>query len=494
MAIRDGKFTAVGSDAEVMASVGPQTNAVDLAGKPVTPGIIDGHCHALWLGVNLLCDVQLAHVRSAEDIVAAIGEAAIRKKPGEWIVTAPNWRTYEVKRYPSLAELDVVAPVNPVWVKVGAHRGFTNSLGLELAGITRDEPDPAGGTVVKDDTSGEPTGMLEESAQQLVTRLLPPVDRAKALDKACSFYNSLGVTGVQDEGVEPAEIAAYRTAKAAGKLTLRCGLMHMINPSQSREELSGIIRSLAGAGLGKHGDETLRVMGLKTFNETIVPMPGKPLWPTDYLREVLLEAAEAQLRVAIHSQAGATEVNLGLYEEVNRRFPIKHLRWAIVHQRFTTPDWVQLNKELGLVLNQDLAFGLISLAAVEKLRRAALPERLYCPLPLYIEAGVPFCLNSDGGGSSTELSVWSAMRVATHREGWPDFNPEYGISREQALRAITMGGAYKMMLEDKIGSIEVGKLADLAVLTADPLTCPGDELRDIKAEMTMVGGRVVYEH
>lgn len=497
VAIRDGRFLAVGSDAVVKVYAGPNTKMVDLKGKAVTPGLIDAHCHPIGVGTNAGYPIQLMQVRTYDDLINALRDGAKKGKPGEWLVTAPNWLSFNFRAedMPTLKVLDEIFPNNPLWLACGAHRGHTNSLGLKLAGITKDTPDPPGGTICKDPKTGELTGRLEEGAQYLVKKLLPkPVDEVTALRNACKFENSIGVTGIQVDGEDEKALIAYQTLKKSGELTMRCGINMSIDPKMSDKEVFAMIHAIAGAALGGLGDDMVKVGGIKTVAESLYPMPGIAMWPRDRLRDICLEIAKNKLRFVTHSNAGMNEELLGIMKEVNEKYSIKDLRWGLVHQRFTNPAMIQLNKDLGLCAHQDVAFGLLSLTLLEVDRKKALPpDRLYCPLPLWIKAGVPLSLNTDAGGACTELSVWNAIYAATHRQLFPDFNPEFNISREEALKLATMGGAYRMMMEDKIGSIEVGKLADLAILVADPLTCKPEQLHDMTAVMTILGGKIVYE-
>ena len=490
VAIRDGRFIAVGSNNKIKHYAGHDTEMIDLNGQTVTPGLIDSHTHPVLLGKNLLCPVQLSHVKKLDDIFEAVATAAKKTPRGEWIVSANNWPHHDVEHLPTAAELDSVAPDNPVWIPAGVHRGSANSMALKMAGITKDTESLPGGKVFKDPKTGEPTGRLDETAEKLIQDMLPPVDLCESLREARSYYNSIGVTAIMNDGIDPEEQIAYLKLKSKGELSLRSVVAQWITPSQSREEVVGIIKALAGAGLEEIGDDNLKIVGIKTINEDLVP--GNMLWPRDYLRDMLLEAAKYNLRAFIHSTFKANEENLGLYQEVNQSYPITHLRWGLVHQRMTTPEFIEINKQLGLVINQDASFGLITLITREKDRMKIVPGRLYCPIPLYLKTGMQVGLNSDGGGTCTVPSLWTAVWVVTHRELWPEFGREYSVSREEALRLATMGGAYRMMMEDRIGSIETGKLADLAVLSADPLTCPDDQLKDIGAVMTVFGGRIVY--
>lgn len=501
VAIRDGRFIAVGSDAEVRGYTGPQTTTIDLKGKPVTPGIIDSHTHPVGVGNNLLAEVQLNDINCLKDIFDRLAEAQAKARPGDWIVTARNWYLGQVERRPTLAELDEITPRNPLWLPLGGHEGFTNTAGMQMAGIGKETHDPTGGVIYRDPKTGKPTGHLRSTAMALVTNLLPAGNPIGQLKEAVRYYLSLGVTAIGNDGVGMEEIAAgeykaYHRLKHSGGLAMRSVLMLFIHPAMTKEEIFGMIRALAHSGMerGGLGDDLLKVVGLKTINENTAT--GAIMWPTDFLRDVLLEAAKNEMRITIHSNCAGNEENLNLFQEVDKHFPIRHLRWAVVHQHFQTPEQININKELGLLINHELGFSFIGVGPEvwygQLFGAPNYPGRLIAPVPLYLREGIPFSLNSDGGGANNRCSVWVAVYVACCRENWPGWGDVYSISREEALKAVTVGGAYKLGMEDKIGSIEVGKLADLAVLSADPLTCTPESLRDITAEMTILGGEVVY--
>jgi predicted amidohydrolase YtcJ len=501
IAIRDGKFLVVGNDADVKALAGPDTVMIDLDGNTVTPGIIDSHTHPVGVGSNLLAHVQMSDVDSLKDVFDRLRKAQNEANPDQWIITARNWYVGQIERRPNLSELDTAVPNNPLWLPLGAHEGFTNTRGIQLAGITKDTPDPPGGAIYKDPSTGKPTGHLRSTAMKMVMDLLPPMDPMAGLRAGIRYYNSLGVTAIGNDGVGMKELMegeykAFQKLRLSGELSLRSVLTLMIDPSVSKEKIFGMIHAIAYSGMerGGLGDDLLKVVGLKTINENTAT--GEILWPRDSLRDVLLEAAKNELRFTIHSVCAGNEETLGLYQEVNQHYPIRHLRWAVVHQHFQEETLMKINQELGLVMNHELGFAFIGTGPevwYGKLFGAPkYPHRLIAPIPLYIKAGIPFSLNSDGGGANNQCSIWVSFYVACNREKWPGWGDEYSISREDALKAISLWGAYKLGMEDRIGSIEVGKLADLAVLSEDPLTCDPEKISDISAKITVIGGQIVY--
>lgn len=371
---------------------------------------------------------------------------------------------------------------------------------MQLAGITQKTPDPTGGIVYKDPKTGMPTGHFRGTGKKQVTDLLPPIDSVDGLREAVQYFNSIGVTAVEDDGMDyyfPGAYASYQHLRNSGELSVRCTLMLGINEAMSKDEIAGMTFAITHSGLkrGALGDDMMKVIGIKTVNEDT--QTGEGLWPRDLLRDVLMDAAKNKVSVRIHSLNAMNEENLGIFQEVNRKYPIKDLRWGLVHMHFQTPESIEIVKELGLVINHDLGFSFIGVGPEvwygQMYGAPKHPHRLIAPVPLYLKEGIPFSLNSDAGGACNQISVWSSVYVACNREKWPGWGDKYGISREEALRAVTKGGAYRLNMEDKIGSIEVGKLADLAILSADPLTCPVEDIKGIKAFMTILSGKIVYE-
>jgi predicted amidohydrolase YtcJ len=498
--IRDGKFIAVGGNSEANRYVGPETKIIDLEGKPVTPGLLDAHCHPLGVGKNALAAVQIGAVHTKEALLKDLKEkTSCVLLPGEWITTNRNWPAFHFQpdELPTLADLDEAVPDKPLALPYG-HALITNSLAMKVASITRNTSDPVGGTIVKDPVTGEPTGRFEEAATKLLAQFLPSPPLQECAKAGQNLYNSIGVTGVQDDGYDP---LPWLELKASGNLTLRYGWSETVDPELSLEAIFTLIHAISGAGLsglGGLGDDMARITGISFNNEALWPYPGRARWERDKLLQVCFEAAKCKLRVRQHCEAGMIPESLAIYVDVNKTYPIKGLRWAIGHQRWPSRKYIQIQKELGCVVNQDIAFAVLSVPKFELERKSSLPaeeNRLFCPVPLWLKEGVPVCLTTDGGGACTPdaLSIWACVWVATNRHLFPEFGPQFSISREEALKAITNSAAYWMGMEDRFGSIEVGKLADLAVLSADPITCPDEAIRDIKALMTIMNGQIVYK-
>src|SRR5436305_8599665 len=229
VAVRGGRFVAIGDDATVARYIGANTQVVELAGKTVVPGLIDSHLHQLFAALNGPA-VQLLGAKTAADVQAAIGERVARTEPGKWVTASSGWHESILQegRMPTRFELDKVSPNNPVFIPRGGHVITVNSKALELAGITKDTPNPDGGVIVRDEANGEPTGVLLENAAYLVRKILPPppANMAELLKLAMHDLNSYGITGVIEPGVNEQQMALYNSLRQAGEMTVRTDVLY----------------------------------------------------------------------------------------------------------------------------------------------------------------------------------------------------------------------------------------------------------------------------
>src|SRR6476620_578725 len=220
VAIRDGRFLAVGSDAAIACHIGPNTQVIELTGKTVVPGLIDSHLHQRFAGLNGPA-VQLLGSRTVVDVQNAIAERVARTEAGKWVMASSGWHEsiLEEGRMPTRFELDKVAPNNPVFIPRGGHVVTVNSKALELAGIGRDTPNPDGGVIVRD-ANGEATGVLLETAAYLARKVLPPApdNLPELLKIAMRDLNSYGITGVVEPGINEQQATLYRDVNAAGEM------------------------------------------------------------------------------------------------------------------------------------------------------------------------------------------------------------------------------------------------------------------------------------
>ncbi len=530
IAVSGGRIQAVGRNDEIEALAGPGTTRIDLAGRTVVPGLIDGHAHMDREGLKRRLP-SLLGARSIRDLQDRIANLVRDAAPGEWIVTMPIGTPPEYRdvpeclaegRFPDRWELDEVAPDNPVYIRaIWGHWRNTlplvsvaNSRALELARIGRDtEPPVPGIEIEKDAASGEPTGrLIEQIYKPVVEHTLMAAapgfdaeDRVAGLRRSMAIYNAYGTTSVfEGHGIAGEVLAAYRTLRDEGPLPVRAHLVFSPSwASTESDEMARLLqswgRSLAGRGLG---DEYLRMGGLYTESEytpeNLIRAKTAPYtaWagfnydaclPEEAMVEMMVAAARNDIRVA-----SFTPNILDLYERVNEIVPIADKRWVIEHIGVYTEDEIKRISDLGLVLTAYTNRYIYQDGGI--LAADLGPEKAgqIVPMRSLREAGVHVSLATDNVPPTLFHSIWNV--VARKPVGSEQaFGPEQCLDREEALAAATIEGAHLTFEEGEKGSIEPGKLADLAVLSADPLTCEEDALMDIVAEITIVGGRVVYD-
>ncbi len=528
VAISGGRFAAVGSDADVRRHAGAATRMIDLKGRTVVPGLVDGHAHADREGLKLVFPA-LGKVRSIADILDRIAELVRAAKPGEWIVTMPigDPPTYfdvpdilKEKRFPTRYELDEVAPDNPVYIRSiwGFWRhtkplvSIANTRALELAGITRDTPAPLPSVSIEKGADGEPTGIFVEDTLMPVMELtllrcapgFTHQDRVRTLPEAMRAYHAFGTTSIFEEhGVSAELMRAYKEVHRAGGLTMRTALVASPDWASMPEGpferiITGWFGWLSEPTLG---DEFLRITGLfvnmDVEAENIVRSRAHPYtgWagfhyhnalPRERLKELLIACARNRIRVT-----SIRRNMLELFDEVNRVVPIGDLRWVFGHISVLTQDEINRAADLGLAVSTHTNRYIYKEGHLLKQRLGAERENEISPLRSLVDAGVKLSLGTDNVPVSMFYPIWQAVARKSLYTG-EVIAPEQKLSREQALRAATVDSAWLTFEEDKKGSIETGKFADLAVLSADPLTVEEDGLKDISSELTVVGGKIVW--
>lgn len=529
LAVTGAAISALGSSADISRLAGAGTRIVDLAGRTVIAGLVDGHAHMDREGLKHTLP-SLAGCRSIEDIVARIASIARTKKKGEWIVTMPLGEppTYEdvlsgiaEKQYPTRFDLDRAAPDNPVYIRSiwGYWRSalplvsIANSAALRLAGIDGATVAPAPSIeICRDAVTGEPNGLFIETNKMPVVELtlmrraphFTGAERVSALAASMRTYNRAGTTSVfEGHGIASEVLDAYRQVRAMGKQTVRAGLV--FSPawsSTSADDCRALLNSwghwLAGRGLG---DQWLAMAGLygeidnsveRALRSAAFPQTGwagfnyNSSLPRDALKTVLIEAARNGIRVV-----GILPNMLDLFAEVHDTMPISDQRWVLGHIVSLTPDQIRQVADLGLAVTTHLTAYLYKRGSelVEKLGDKRAGEIV--PLRSLREAKVPISFGSD----NAPLSLFHSVAHAVNRRDRTGalIAPEQALTREEALDSATHGGALLTFEEDIKGRIAPGMLADLAVLSADPLTCPPERLATIEADMTIVDGRVVHE-
>jgi predicted amidohydrolase YtcJ len=532
IAIAGDRIVAVGAEAIVQTHIAPGTRIVDLKGKTVIPGLIDGHAHMDREGLKGVYP-SLAGARSIRDVQERIAELARKAKPGQWIVTMPigdppyYWdvpQNLAEKRWPTRQELDVAAPNNPVFIR--SIWGFwrhtlplvscANTEALKRAGITRDTVSPVETVKLEKDANGDPTGVIIEFDYQPLAELtwflqaggFTRANRAQGLPLAAQAYHAYGTTSVFEEhGVANELLRAYKDAYRDGTLTMRTVLTFSPNWNAVAGVPLGPFMEAWAGWLGEPGlgDDWLRVGGLAfgighalsdELRASAAPYTGWAGFNYDaslqreQAKEVMLHCARNDVRVV--ALANVSPGLLDLYDEVDREIPLKGRRWVVGHINSLSPRDIEKIVRMGLVVTSHTNRYIFKEGHLLQERLPPDRHREISPLRDLLNAGVNVGLVTDNVPTSMFWPIWEAVarldRVTNERVA-----PEQALTRLEALRCATINNAYLTFDETKKGSLEVGKLADLAVLSADPLTVEDVVIRDISALMTMVGGNVVYE-
>ena len=506
-AIRDGRFIAVGSDAAVLKTKGPRTRVIDLDGQTVLPGFNDTHVH-LTAGKDLETQVDLTHIRSIKEIQAAIAARAKQAKPGEWIVGTRGWWEYQLAegRLPTRADLDAAAPDNPVSIP-GPHYVIVNSLALKLADVTRDTPDPQGGQVYKDST-GEPTGLLMDNAGRFGRKFMPKATDAQqvaGMKRVLALVNSHGLTSAGDPSGSIEDAAMYRRLRDKGLLTVRLDFSYNIDPAEPLDKAEAELKALPRPG--SDGDGMFRAdeigeTGLDGAELTALlehDYPGKPGYrglqkvPTDQFKRFAALVANYGYRLRPHAVGDAAiDEALDAFEYANAQTPIVKRRWMIDHAFLLGPQHYDRVKRLGLVINSQYMHNYELGALILKAWKRPLADRSE-PYREWLQNGIMFAGGSDGPVSYYAEPLLEIYGEVTRGTQWGGrLGPDQSISREDAIRSVTINGAYTTFEEKVKGSIEPGKYADFVVLSGDILKVPAVKIRDLKVLATVLGGRTVY--
>ncbi len=527
VAVKDGRITKVGKNADILALKTDKTRVIDAGGKVVMPGLMDSHTHPLGSALSEWKE-PLPALRSLDDVFAYIRKKAETTKEGDWIVVRYAFPTrLNEARFPTIAELDAVAPKHPVLYHAGP-AGICNTMALKVSGVTKETKNSG---VVKDPKTGEPTGMLR--AAYGVLKGVPGEDpsmkrddKLEALKKLFALYNEHGLTSVADRNAGRDTLNMYRDLQKKDELTVRVNVARSFDASGTREQIIKRLEALPGednfGGPTGAGDEWVRVGPIKLFldggmlNGTAYMRQPWPKGPTyqvteddyrgllfiqpDQLTMVLEEAAKRKWQMTAHTAGeGAMDVLLDSYELVNRMTPIKDLRFCITHANFPSKRNLERCKELGVCADIQPAWlykdGTTLLNVLGKER-----VRWFQPYKSWLEyttigGGSDHMLAYDSLKSTNPWSPWLGIAVTLHRttERGTELFPEEKLTREQALRLYTINNAYLHNEENAKGSLETGKYADLIILDRDVMTCPVNEVAGTKSVLTVVNGKVVYE-
>ncbi len=524
VAVRGGVFVGVGTDTDVEPVIGPRTRVIHAGGRTVVPGLIESHVHALGVaeGEAFQPYVSLPDVPSLQAWVRA---RAATVPEGGWIWTPRTFppRLRE-RRFPTRAELDAAAPKHPVVVD-GAYALAVNTAALRAAGITPATPNPPGGAIVRD-AAGEPTGLLR-NVGALLSRFDtrtgeagPPVDW---LARVHQRYAAVGITSIVERAASVSGYRTYEELHRRGRLQLRAVVTLLAQSDGTVDGTERFLRTVP-AGFGG-GDDRLKGGALKVFAD------GGILSGTAFMRQPWGAAAAALYGLASNEDRGfltlspdkmlsifrtarrhgwqacahvtgdaGVDAVLDAFEAVNREAPINSRRFTLIHADFANAAAAKRAAALGVIVDTQPAWyykdGDVLAEVLGEGRVGTL-----IGVRQWVDGGVRVVLNSDhmfGLDPNTSLNPFNpflTMYVAVTRrtEGGRVIGPEQAVTREQALRMMTIDAAYLTFDEAHKGSIEPGKLGDLTILSDDLLTVAPEQIRDIVAETTVVGGNVVFE-
>ena len=503
IAIANGHILAVGTNADMRALGGAGTRTVDLGGRVVIPGVIDAHNHPSYAGVRHLKEVD-CDLRSVGAIQAALRERAARTPAGQWIMgfKYDDTKTAE-RRFLTRADLDAVSTAHPIYVEHrGGHTAYVNSLAFERAGVTESTPDPVGGRFERDGVTGKLSGRVAEAAAGVIGRAnatkYSRADLQAGVAEISRRLAAAGVTSATEAQGSPDDLRAYQDARDAGELRTRI-YCHFNDSYLDRMIASGVRTGL--------GDEWVRVGAVKCLADGSIsertarlsePYIGRPkdygilvndadaLWPT------FQKAHKAGWQIGTHANGDfAIDLVATLYERLQREMPRRDPRFRFEHCTVLTPDLIRRIKALGAI---PTPFASYVYFHGEKMGEygAARTERMF-PMRWFLDAGIPATMGSDyPPGPFEPMMALTSMITRTDIRG-TTWGASQRITFAEALKVLTVNGAYASYEERIKGSLTAGKLADLVVLKADPRTVPAIEIVNVGIERTMVGGRWVYE-
>jgi predicted amidohydrolase YtcJ len=527
VAVRDGKIQAVGSDEEIKSLIGPETRRVDLDGRTATPGLMDAHTHFSGGGVSRPYFLYLTYpgVQSVRDVVARVKEQAEALEAGEWI-QGRGWDEgkFEELRYVYAADLDSVTPDNPVWLThTMGHYGAANSLAFRLADITVDTPDPPAGTIDRA-SDGTPTGVLKEDAQGLVRRLIPPATEEQAREgirQLAKAFNAECMTGVKDPGISEADWDAYQTVLEEGNRTVR--VFALWGGGGPPERMAELIERI-GATTKPYvttGDDPLISGGVKLFMDGSGGARtawlydewnrdseyvdegnyGYPMMDPDEFRTKVRMLHDAGLHVSIHAIGDrAIDWAVDSYWEALEANPIQGLRHGIIHANIPTDRAIDRMADMQRVYEAGYPEPQANFTwwIGDTYAGNFGPERALRlnPFRTFQEKGILWAGGSDYAVTPFEAryGIWSSVARESLMGvyGSHPYGTDESVDVQTALRSFTLGAAHQMFLEDKVGSIEVGKYADIAVWDRDLYSVETADLKDMKCEMTVFNGEIVF--
>ena len=502
LAIKDRRVIAYGSNEAAQKYAGSATRVIDLRGRTVIPGLIDNHAH--WIRAAEHDELRFDGVTSRAQAVKMLAARIAAKKPGEWIVVLGGWSeeqfTDEARGFP-LADLDRLAPDNPVVLQSIYRHSYLNTAALKAAKIDENTPNPAGGTIEKD-AAGKITGVVRGAGGvAFVAAKAPLKDRDAWLDntrKLVTYLNSLGITAWGDaggRGMVAKHYEPFQHLSDRDELNARVfwtTIRQPVNPAEVDKVMLEIpgLKPFQGNDYFDHigwGETVYRPL------TTQLLAPGGNTKPEDLAQMMRIARALADRGIYLNSHVemeNVIEAFLGQYETLNRDRPIRGLRWSFSHLDQITNAQLQRMKHLGMNA-QIHSRPLIQGALMHRVHGEAAWDMP--PFRRVQDSGILWGLGSDATAVTTSNPFYTLSFAVTGRMIGGRHVNRQSVTREEALIAHTRNNAYILFQENNLGSLAPGRYADLLVLDRDYFTVPADQIKDIKPLMTMVGGRIAYQ-
>ena len=504
LAVRGGRIVYLGPDAGAAAFKGPKTRVIDLGGRVVTPGLIDAHSHLAGLG-QALAAVDLTAAPTYDEIIRRVREAAAKLPKGTW-VAGRGWdqNLWPEKEFPTHDALSAAVPDHPVWLtRVDGHAALVNAKAMEILQLGPDVQDPSGGRFLRD-AEGRTTGVMIDNAMEVVGGRLPAStvqDRERELRVASRHCLELGLTTVTDMGVGPVDIAAYTNLLKAGELPIRSALFltdnkelldawfprgPQIDPG-SRLLIRGV-KLYADGALGSRGAALIEPYSDDPDNLGLMVATGA------HLEDVSRRAAQSGFQVAIH--AIGDRGSLVAVDAMEKAMAGKtDARFRLEHTQITRVQDLQRMAKLGIVASMQPTHATSDMAWADERVGEGRLERAYAWRKV-LDFGGRLALGSDFPVESADprLGLYAAV-TRQDLSGQPagGWLPGERLTREEALRGFTLDAAWSLFLDKEVGSLEVGKRADLVVFARDIMTVPDSEIPKVEIDYTLVDGKVEYE-
>jgi predicted amidohydrolase YtcJ len=509
IAVRGGRFVVVGSNAEALKLAGSNTRVVDAGGKTVLPGLQDAHGHFLRLGASLQI-LKLRDTKTYDEIVERVRARAASARPGEWI-QGRSWdqNDWPDPAWPTHEKLTAAAPNNPVYLeRVDGHAALVNQAAMTAAGLSRDTKDPAGGRIMRD-AKGNPTGVLIDQAQGLVSRKIPDISTEQLDDQirlADAETRRLGLTMVHDAGVDPKVVEAYKRLIDKGELKTRLYVMLSgpldvlqtefekgpLKDYAKRHLMVQAIKIVADGALGSRGAALLEPYSDEPKNVGLLTTP-----PAE-VHAKALAASKAGFQTCVHAIGDrANREVLDIYERIYKEAPVaRNLRLRIEHAQILDAADIPRFAELNVIASMQTTHATSDMPWVAaRLGPARTAEGAYVWQKL-IKSGAVLANGSDFPVEEPNpmLGFYAGITRQDPQGNPPGgWMPDQRLSRAEVLKAFTRNAAFAAHADTELGSIEPGKYGDLVMLDRDVMSVDAKSILDARVLLTVIGGEVVFE-